>query len=227
MGSGEHRGPAMASHRASEKEVGTGKAVVNPTTGKFTQACWHGITRLESLDKKRGPAAGAVLACARSRLYRARMPKRSVPEPRIPKPGPSAAFGLLPDLLGYHLRRAQQAVFQDFASSLDDAEVTPGQFGVLALIDANAGLSQTRLAEILGIDRSTLVGVIDKLEGQGLVERAARPNDRRSHALKLSDDGAARFRALAKQVKRHEARMARQLSPGERKTLIQLLQKIG
>lgn len=155
------------------------------------------------------------------------MPKRSVSEPPISKPEPSAAFGLLPDLLGYHLRRAQQVVFQDFAARLDDAEVTPGQFGVLALIDANEGLSQTRLAEILGIDRSTLVGVIDKLEGQGLVERAARPNDRRSHALKLSDDGAARFRALAKQVKRHEARMARQLSPAERKTLIDLLQKIG
>ena len=149
------------------------------------------------------------------------MPKRP------PATTPDATFGFLPDLLGYHLRRAQQAVFQDFAASLDGANVTPGQFGVLALIDANRGLSQTRLAEILGIDRSTLVAVIDKLERQGLVERAARPNDRRSHALKLSDDGAARFRALAKQVKRHEARMARQLSARERATLIALLQRIG
>ena len=143
------------------------------------------------------------------------------------KPETGADFSLLPDLLGYQLRRAQSAVFQDFAASIDDAHVTPGQFGVLALIEANAGLSQTRLAEILGIDRSTLVAVIDKLEHQGLVERAARPNDRRSHALKLSRQGQSRFEALARLVKKHEARIARRLSARERATLIELLQRIG
>jgi DNA-binding MarR family transcriptional regulator len=138
-----------------------------------------------------------------------------------------AAFGFLPDLLGYQLRRAQSAVFQDFAASMSGENITPGQFGVLALIEANAGLSQTRLAQILGIDRSTLVAVIDKLEHQGFVERAARPNDRRSHALKLSRRGQARFQVLARLVRRHEARIARQLSPHERATLIELLQRIG
>ncbi|HVA15891.1 MAG TPA: MarR family transcriptional regulator [Stellaceae bacterium] len=146
---------------------------------------------------------------------------------RARRPDPAAAFGLLPDLLGYHLRRAQLAMFQDFAASMDGADITPGQFGVLALIEANAGLSQTRLAQILGIDRSTLVGVIDKLERLGLVERAARPNDRRSHALKLSRDGQARFRALARRVRRHEARIARRLSVRERAMLIALLQRLG
>lgn len=144
-----------------------------------------------------------------------------------PKAKARADFGMLPDLLGYHLRRAQSAVFQDFAASIDGANVTPGQFGVLALIEANSGLSQTRLAEILGIDRSTLVAVIDKLERQGLVERAARPNDRRSHALKLSRQGQSRFEALARLVKKHEARMARRLSARERETLIELLERIG
>ncbi|HEY1506772.1 MAG TPA: MarR family transcriptional regulator [Stellaceae bacterium] len=138
-----------------------------------------------------------------------------------------ADFGLLPDLLGYHLRRAQSAVFQDFAVSMNGANVTPGQFGVLALIAANAGLSQTRLAEILGIDRSTLVAVIDRLERHGLVERAARPNDRRSHALHLSHQGQSRFEILARLVKKHEMRIARQLSVREREMLIKLLQRIG
>ena len=148
-------------------------------------------------------------------------------KPKAAKIEAQANFGLLPDLLGYHLRRAQTAVFQDFASSIDGANVTPGQFGVLALIEANAGLSQTRLAEILGIDRSTLVAVIDKLERQGLVERAARPNDRRSHALKLSRQGQSRFEALARLVKKHEARVAQRLSAREREALIELLQRIG
>lgn len=137
------------------------------------------------------------------------------------------AFGFPPNLLGYHLRRAQSAVFQDFAATMDGAEVTPSQFGVLALIEANSGLSQTHLARILGVDRSTVVTVIDKLERQGLVERAARPDDRRSHALRLSRPGRVRFQALARRVRRHEARIARRLSMRERKLLIALLQRIG
>jgi len=137
------------------------------------------------------------------------------------------AFGLLPDLVGYHLRRAQLAVYQDFAATMDVAELTPGQFGVMALIDANPGLSQTRLGEILGIDRSTVVGVIDKLEGRGLVERAAHPQDRRAHALQLSPPGAKRFRELARRVRSHEARIAKRLSAPERQLLIALLQRIG
>ncbi len=146
---------------------------------------------------------------------------------RAATPETEPDFGLLPNLLGYHLRRAQSAVFQDFGAIMNGADITPGQFGVLALIEANSGLSQTRLSQILGIDRSTLVAVLDKLEQQGLVERAARPNDRRSHALKLSRQGQIRFQALARLVKKHESHIARNLSARERRTLIDLLQRIG
>jgi len=137
------------------------------------------------------------------------------------------ALGFLPDLLGYHLRRAQLAVFQDFAATMGDADITPGQFGVIALIDANPGLSQTRLGEIFGIDRSTVVGVIDKLERRGLVERASHPSDRRAHALQLSLQGAKVFRELARRVRNHESRVARALSAPERKLLIALLQRVS
>lgn len=140
---------------------------------------------------------------------------------------PPSALGLLPDLLGYHLRRAQLAVFQDFAATIDGADITPGQFGVLALIDANPGLSQTRLGQILGIDRSTVVGVIDKLEARSLVERAQRPNDRRSHALKLSQQGIKHFRELSRKVRLHENRVAEDLSAREREQLIALLQRLA
>jgi DNA-binding MarR family transcriptional regulator len=180
---------------------------------------------LELLEKfrRRGRLRFAILACARRKHYFRRMAKAQPAKSNAQ----DADFGFLPDLLGYQLRRAQSAVFQDFAARMNGTDVTPGQFGVLALIEANTGLSQTRLAGILGIDRSTLVAVIDKLERQGLVERAARPNDRRSHALKLSRLGQSRFEVLARRVKQHEAHIARRLSARERRTLIELLQRIG
>ncbi len=98
--------------------------------------------------------------------------------------------GLLPSLLGYALRRAQSAVFADFAATFAKAgeALTPGEFGLLVLVDRNAGLSQMALARALGIDRSTLVPILDRLQARGLLVR--RPlADRRPHARAGADAG--------------------------------------
>jgi DNA-binding MarR family transcriptional regulator len=144
----------------------------------------------------------------------------------VKKPAQASALGVLPGLLGYHLRRAQVAVFQDFAREMARFEVTPGQFGVLQVIAANAGLSQTALGKTMGIDRSTVVAVIDRLEERGLVVRAASPTDRRSHALRLSEAGERTLKQLEERVRAHERRIAAPLGPGEREQLIELLRKL-
>jgi len=55
--------------------------------------------------------------------------------------------GALPGLLGYRLRLAQQAVFRDFAASV--GEISPGRLGILLLVEANPGVTQSRLARAL------------------------------------------------------------------------------
>ena len=137
------------------------------------------------------------------------------------------SLGLLPSLLGYALRRAQVAVFQNFTEVVGASELTPGQFGVLVVIDANPGLSQTQLGNALGIDRSTVVAVIDRLETRGLVVRQAAPNDRRSHALHLSDSGKTTLRRLTERVRAHERTIARHLSAEEQAQLIELLRRVA
>ena len=77
--------------------------------------------------------------------------------------------GALPQLLGYRLRLAQQAVFRDFAASVQG--LSPGRVGLLIFIDANPGVTQSRLAEAVERDRSTMVGVLDQLQARGLIER--------------------------------------------------------
>jgi DNA-binding MarR family transcriptional regulator len=136
-------------------------------------------------------------------------------------------LGILPDLLGYQLRRAQIAVFQNFAHAVASHDITPGRFGVLEVIAANAGLSQSELGAILGIDRSTVVAVIDRLEKDGLVRRMKAPNDRRSHALRLSEKGAVTLAVLEQRVAAHERDIASALSAAERKTLLSLLARIA
>jgi DNA-binding MarR family transcriptional regulator len=136
-------------------------------------------------------------------------------------------LGLLPGLLGYHLRRAQVAAFQNFREALAAFDVTPGRFGVLQVIAANSGLSQSELGAVLGIDRSTVVAVIDRLERAGLVRRLPAPNDRRSHALALSEGGAATLAELERRVLAHERDIAGDLSEAERATLIALLRRVA
>lgn len=137
------------------------------------------------------------------------------------------AFGALGDLLGYHLRRAQVAMFQNFAKVLDDWNISPGQVGVLALVKANAGINQTRIGNALGIDRSTLVAVIDRLEERDLIARTPSPTDRRSHALVLTDEGERYLAKLLPQVREHERQIATELSVDERATLIALLRRVS
>jgi DNA-binding MarR family transcriptional regulator len=135
--------------------------------------------------------------------------------------------GLLNSLIGYHLRRAQVAVFQHFGEMFKAIDLTPGQLGALALIAANPGLSQSALGTGLGVDRSTVVPLIDRLEARGLVVRAPSPRDRRSHALQLSPAGTALLEAAATRVREHEAAIALRLNEAERRTLIELLSRIG
>jgi DNA-binding MarR family transcriptional regulator len=136
-------------------------------------------------------------------------------------------MGFLDTLIGYHLRRAQVGLFQHFARTVGRNGVTPGQLGVVAMIGANPGLSQTRLGRALGIDRSTMVAVIDTLERRGLVVREASPNDRRSHALRLSGKGTELMGRLEDAARAHESEWAGNLSTAERRQLIDLLRRLA
>lgn len=135
--------------------------------------------------------------------------------------------GLLPGLVGYNLRRAQVSVFQDFRVATSAFDITPGQFGILVLIANNDGLSQSDLGNALGIDRSTMVAVIDRLERRNLVVRAPSPADRRSYALRLSSTGAAFLANIVPTVQDHEKTIGRGLTAEEKETLIRLLGKLA
>ena len=142
------------------------------------------------------------------------------------QPGETLDFGILPELIGYHVRRAQLYLFADFARTMADAQITPGQFGVLSLVAANPGLTQSALARAVRIERSTMVAVIDALQGRGLVERKPSPVDRRSNALMLTGQGRAILDKVIPMVRAHERRMARNLSVEDKERLIELLTRL-
>ena len=133
---------------------------------------------------------------------------------------------LLPGLIGYQLRLTQLAIFGDFGNTLSDQAISPGRFGVLVLIGANPGMTQSRLALATQLDRSTMVAVIDQLEARKLVERRAAPNDRRSNALWLTEDGKKLLRTMKRRVKAHETHIAAALGAEDAARLIAMLARI-
>lgn len=143
-------------------------------------------------------------------------------------PAKSLDRGVLPTLLGYVLRRTQSAVFADFAATFQaaGAALTPGEFGLLVLVARNAGLSQMALARALGIDRSTLVPILDRLQARGLLVRRRSPTDGRTHALVLTLSGNKTLGRFTTLVRRHEKRIASGLSTAETRMLIGLLEKV-
>jgi DNA-binding MarR family transcriptional regulator len=132
--------------------------------------------------------------------------------------------GALPGLLGYRLRLAQQAVFRDFAQSV--GRLSPGRVGILLLIEANPGVHQSRLARAVGLDRSTMVGLLHALEDQDFIERR-RGDDRRTNGLWLTASGRVQVAQLKRRIGAHERRVAARLSAAERAQLLALLEKLA
>ncbi len=135
-------------------------------------------------------------------------------------------LGFLPELVGYQLRRAQIQTFQHFAATLGADDMRPGWFGLLVIVARNPGLSQTRLARALGVDGSTMVAMIDRMEARGWVARERSKTDRRSHELHLTDDGIALLDRITPLVRDHDAAIAADLSGAEAEELLRLLRKV-
>jgi len=136
-------------------------------------------------------------------------------------------LGALPDLIGYVLRRAQLEVFQDFFSAFAPFDIRPAQYSVLTVIERNPGLTQSQVAEALGIKRTNFVGMLDALEARKLAERRQTAGDKRSYALYLTADGTALMRKLKPVLKTHETRMIAKIGEDGRDQLIALLNQLA
>jgi DNA-binding MarR family transcriptional regulator len=125
--------------------------------------------------------------------------------------------------IGYTVRRAQLALFADFVTSLRDVNLRPGQFGVLMVVHANPGLSQSDICAALGFQKANLVPLISGLESRGLVVRKPGLQDRRSYALHLTARGRKVMRRALDLQASQEARLTEQLGESGRATLLTLL----
>jgi DNA-binding MarR family transcriptional regulator len=147
----------------------------------------------------KGPAVNVVKA---RRLKRPGLSRRPAPQPhKVPRRNKEVGahvdarderivLGDLSNNLGYRIRRAQLWVFKDASRRLAPFDLSPAQFSVLTLIDANPGINQLAIASALDIERAGLGRLVDRLEQQGMVMRTASAVHSRYYVLRLTSVGA-------------------------------------
>ena len=81
-----------------------------------------------------------------------------------------------------------------FTEQLAPLGLEPRHFGMLTRLAANEGKSQQAIGELMGLNATRMVFLVDELEQRGLVERRRNPADRRSYALYLTEQGRAKLR---------------------------------
>jgi DNA-binding MarR family transcriptional regulator len=139
-------------------------------------------------------------------------------------PAPMAPEDLI-DHTGYLLRLAYDHAHRTAASEMPEGQ-HPRDFAVLTALTKTGPVSQQRLAELLRVNRTLMVKIVDGLERRGLVERGRDADDRRSYALHLTPAGHEARAALAPEVARANVRMAERLAPEERARLNELLRAL-
>jgi DNA-binding MarR family transcriptional regulator len=132
--------------------------------------------------------------------------------------GPGAAFLLAQ--LGAHAAAK-------FAERIADLDLTPPQAGLLRAVSATPGQSQQAVARQLRTPPSRLVALVDDLDERGVLERRRNLEDRRLHALYVTDAGAALLRKIGQVARAHDDAVCASLDPAERAQLRALLARIA
>jgi DNA-binding MarR family transcriptional regulator len=114
-----------------------------------------------------------------------------------------------------------------FADRTREIGLAPPQVGILGVIARSPGQSQQAVATALGLLPSRLVGFVDTLEEQGLVERVRSRTDRRNYALELTDAGRRKLAEIGRVSRAHEQDIFGGLTDEQHAELIRMLQQVA
>jgi MarR family transcriptional regulator, lower aerobic nicotinate degradation pathway regulator len=120
------------------------------------------------------------------------------PAPGESEPERAALPPSMRDRIPFLLYRAAEQSHSLANDMLARAELTARQVGILTLVIEREPMTQKALGDLLRIDRTTMVALIDDLEGKGLVVRQRHPHDRRAFLVWPTESGrAAKVEAIA------------------------------
>jgi len=140
--------------------------------------------------------------------------------------GASVDLSVLPKLLGYNLRRAHQMSWRHYVSVIGESLPRPGLFSLLVLVKANPGIAQIELGTHLGVDKASIVALLDRLERAGLITRKRSIRDRRRQGIFLTPTGLTEVDSLLVGVRALEKQMSSRYTKPELEQFIGFLQRL-
>lgn len=127
---------------------------------------------------------------------------------------------------GHYIRRLQQVAVALFARRVDGVDITPVQFAALAALEHRHPCDQATLGALIGYDRATIGGVVDRLEAKRWILREPGRRDRRVKLVSLTSAGAAILRRVTRDVERVQTELMAPLTPAQRRQFERLCQKL-
>jgi DNA-binding MarR family transcriptional regulator len=124
------------------------------------------------------------------------------------------------------LKHAHLALGDTTGRALAPFQITGRELAVLVALDAHEPLSQQQAAGQLGVDRTTMVELIDGLEQKHLVERRPDTSDRRRNIVQLTADGQHALREGGRAALEAERQFLAHLNPAEATQLTTTLQRL-
>jgi DNA-binding MarR family transcriptional regulator len=121
--------------------------------------------------------------------------------------------------------RLWRATHTRTAEELGSVGLTPALFAVLNVIAARTGAIQQQVGSALGIDRSTMVSLIDQLESAGLASRRPSATDRRAREITITPKGRRHLQQARQLIARVEDEVFAGLTADERGELLALLRR--
>ncbi|KAA2261153.1 winged helix-turn-helix transcriptional regulator [Solihabitans fulvus] len=137
-----------------------------------------------------------------------------------------ASPGLLEARLGYLLKHAHLRLGEASAKALAPFGIEGHQLAVLVVLADGHPLSQLEAAGRLGVDRTTMVALVDTLEDRGLVERRRSATDRRRNIVELTEAGRDCLRRAEDARRDMERRFLAPLGEHEAEQFVRALQTL-
>ena len=138
---------------------------------------------------------------------------------------PETAPQPLCDNLCWLLSRASWTLTTELTAALEDVGISPRAHAVLAAA-ASGEHTQTELARIVGLDKTTMVVTLDELEDAGLAERRPSPTDRRARIIAVTKAGRRKLREAEAIGDRTREDVLSALEPGEREAFLGALTRL-
>lgn len=128
---------------------------------------------------------------------------------------------------GFLLARAGGKAIRAVNRALEPLGLRTRHFSVLMATAEHGALSQRELGDLLGIDPSAVVSLVDDLQHAGYVRRDPHPADRRTRLVVLTGEGEAAYAQASELATKVEDETFSPLGADERATLVELLRRIA